>query len=170
MPSRLILRLTCCLSLLGLSVVRAEARDFYVNANTGTDGSACVSNPGSANPCKTISYVTANATLESDVVHVQAGTYYENVKVDSSDGGSSEASRVRFVGEGGTVTLTGLDPSPLDDSRFVSCTAAANCAGDGQAYSNVYKMDVSGRTAIRASTRGSAGSPCASTTPEVSPA
>jgi hypothetical protein len=134
--------------MLAVAAGPAQARDFYVDAAAGADTTTCVTSPGPGAPCRSISYVLNNTTLEGDTVHVRPGTYYENVAVGTSDGGSGESTRVRFVGEGGLVTLTGLDAAPLDDSRFVQCTAAVNCAGDGLAYPNTYRIDVAGRPAI----------------------
>lgn len=126
----------------------ADAAHFYVNGSQGTNRLECITAPGTgAAACRTISYVVSNAALRGgDVVHVAAGEYREMVEIGSADSGASDTSRVLFTTDGAAVRVTPLDVNALDDAQFVACSAAANCAGDGLAYPNTYRISATGRT------------------------
>ncbi len=68
-----------------------NAQDRYVST-TGTNAGDC-SNPGS--PCLTISYAIGQA-VSSDNIHVEAGTYNENVQINKS---------VNLLGAPGTIVV-----------------------------------------------------------------
>ncbi len=122
------------------------AKDYFVDAATGSDRSACISTPGpSAAACKSISYAIQGADLGAgDRVRIASGTYRETLEIATGDSGTA-ANPVVFLGEG-DVAVEGLDPTPLDDAQASSCTAELNCGGNGLAYPHVYRFARGNRT------------------------
>lgn len=121
-----------------------NAASYYVDANNGTDTSGCGTGSGS-NACRSIMYLVNNRDLNGgDTVNIAAGVYHEDIVVTSTDAGSSNASRVVFQGAGeGSTIIEGTPSTPLNDASCQQCTSGLNCAGDGQAYSNVYRCALS---------------------------
>lgn len=140
-----------CVALVALVLAApAAGADYYVDASQGDDRADCYTSPGPGSAaCRSIGYVTSNVDLDGgDTVHIASGTYREHASLSSSDSGSSDSSRVTFIGEGASKPLIlALSATPLDDASFVACTAARNCNGEGRAFDNVYRLDLSGHPA-----------------------
>ena len=94
-------------------------------------------------------HVVAQVNLSSGgphTVNIDVGTYRERLIISAADAGSSEGTRVRFVGSGSSdqTYLVGLGPA-LSDASAVLCTAANDCDENGSsdtAFANTYKFDL----------------------------